>query len=90
MTSKKLLYIGLVIFCLSTIIGILGILWAMFDFLGSPRTNATTGIEAWGKGVFTAMIINVIAAFGTIIGLIMMIIGGIKLSQESKSNEQLN
>lgn len=90
MTSKKLLYIGLIIFLVFTIGGTLGALLAFFDFYSDPNINETIGLEGFYQGVYNAMIISLIGVFGTVVGLILMIIGGIKLSQDSKSNEQLH
>lgn len=89
MTSKKLLYIGLIIFLVSTIGGSLGTVLAFFDFFSDPNPNEKVGLDAFYQGVYIAMIFSLIGTFGIIIGLILMIIGGIKLSQTSKSNDQL-
>jgi biopolymer transport protein ExbB/TolQ len=90
MTSKKLLYIGIAIFSLSILLGTLGVLWGFLDAFNSLRANETAGIGAVGDGIAKAIIFKIIAIVGAIIGLIVIVIGGFKSHQSSKSTEQMS
>ncbi|HSK74125.1 MAG TPA: MotA/TolQ/ExbB proton channel family protein [Pyrinomonadaceae bacterium] len=83
MNYKKWLFGGAVLFLGSIVVGILGTVWGIyssFKVLG----NSEAGIGSVGAGIENALIFTVFAIIGSIVGMILMIIGGIKAYRQSK------
>lgn len=84
MNYKKLLFSGIAIFLASNIIGFLVTFWGIRSSFSALEANETSGIGAVGTGPEMALVFTIIQITGTIIGIILMIVGGIKAYQQSK------
>ena len=85
MNYKKWLYLGIIILISSFLAGILGTVWGIYSSFDALKTIETTGISSVSVGIENALFWTVFSVIGCVIGLIIIIIGGIKTYRQSKS-----
>lgn len=84
MSYKKLIYSGIIIILASFLIGILGAFWGIHNSFDALRTNETASIDAVGAGIEKALLSTIISIIGLFVGLILIIVGGVKANRQLK------
>jgi len=86
MNYKKLLYGGIIVFIVSTLVGILGTLWGIYNSFDALKTNdGASGLGNVQAGLNNAFIASAFWLIGSLIGLILIVIGGVKAYRQNKS-----
>lgn len=85
---KKWLYSGVAVLVISLVGGLVGVYWGISSRFSSLVTNESAGIGAVGAGsIFTALIFTVVVLFTSLVGMILLVIGGIKGYRHSRPAE---
>ncbi len=79
MNYKKLLYCGIAVFLVSTMVGIVGTVWSIYGSFDAMKANESAGIGAVGGGIERALIVTLVTLAGCVVGIGMMIYAGVKL-----------
>ena len=84
---KTWLYSGIVILVISFIGGLVGVIWGISSSFSALKTNESAGIGAVGDGIYMALIFNIIFVLTGLVGMIFLVIGGIKGYKHSRPAE---
>jgi hypothetical protein len=79
MNYRKLLYTGVGVFFLSTIVGIAGTIWNISGSFDALEKAENSGIGPVSDGIERAMIFSFIAVAGSLVGIGLMIFAAVKL-----------
>jgi biopolymer transport protein ExbB/TolQ len=85
MNYKKWLFSGIIIFIVSILVGILGTVWGIYNSFDALKTNeGASGIGEVGAGLENAVFASAFSLIGSLIGLILIVIGGVKAYRQRK------
>ncbi|MGQ0542699.1 MAG: MotA/TolQ/ExbB proton channel family protein [Blastocatellia bacterium] len=84
---KKWLYSGIAILAISLVGGLAGALWGISSSFSALEMNETASIGPVGDGIYTALIFNILFVCTGLVGMILLVIGGIKGYRHSRSAE---
>ena len=81
---KKWLYSGIAILVISLFGAMVGFYWGISSSFAALKMNESAGIGAVGDGIQTALIFNILFLFTSLVGMILLVIGGIKGYRHSR------
>jgi hypothetical protein len=84
---KKWLYSGVAILLVSLLGIIIGTYWGISSSFAALETNETASIDAVSGGIRAALICQILFTITGFVGVIHVVIGGIKAYRHSKSVE---
>lgn len=85
MNHKKWLYSGIAVFIVTTLIGILGTFWGVYSSFDALERAENSGIGPVSAGIQNALIFTIVGLLGSTIGIALIVVGGIKVYRQSKS-----
>jgi biopolymer transport protein ExbB/TolQ len=84
MNHKKIITYGVVVLILSILIGIVGGVWGITSSFAGMKTNEGAGISVVAQGIEFAVMSTTISILGSLVGVILIIVGGVKGSKKSE------
>ena len=84
---KKWLYSGIAILVISLVGGLVGVYWGISSSFSALEMNESAGIGAVGAGIYMALIFTILFIFTGLVGMIFLVIGGIKGYRRSRPAE---
>lgn len=82
---KKWLYGGVAVFVISLVGAIVGVYWGISSSFSAIKMNESAGIGTVGAGgIEKALIFTVLFLFTGLVGMILLVIGGIKGYRHSR------
>lgn len=84
---KTWLYSGVAILIISLVGGLGGAFWGISSSFSALKMNESAGIGAVGAGIYTALVLNIIFVLTGLVGMILLVIGGIKGYKDSRQAE---
>lgn len=81
---KKWLYTGIASLVISLVGGFVGVIWGISSSFSALEMNESAGIGAVGNGIYMALIFNILFVFTSLVGMILLVIGGIKGYKHSR------
>lgn len=85
---KKWLYSGIAILVISLVGGFVGVYWGISSSFSALEMNESAGIGAVGAAdIYTALIFTILFIFTGSVGMILLVIGGIKGYRRSRPAE---
>lgn len=87
MRKYRIMILGFVVLIVSILVGILGVYFGLGSSFGSMKSAETAGITTVSKGIFSSMISLFFLIIGSILGLTLIVVGGIKANKDSKDGE---
>lgn len=79
MNYRKLLYCGITVFLVSTLVGIVGTVWNIYGSFDALEKTESSGIGSVGAGIERALIFTIISLAGCVVGFGMMVYAVLKL-----------
>ncbi len=86
MKLTRVQFIGLFLFVVSTLGGLIGTFYGIYSSLAGLDAAESAGIGAVGDGIQNALISSAAGFIGSILGILLLVIGTIKRSK-STSNQ---
>ena len=84
---RKWLYSGVAVPVISLVGGIVGVYWGISSSFSALEMNESVSLGAVGDGIYTALFFNILFISTGLVGMILLVIGGIKGYRHSRPAE---